>query len=109
MINVEKSGCSEPPRSRVNDGCVSLARFPSSLGAVRSKLLPLVHPDDDCLHGIKESALLNEFSHTMNAVFTDPNDQVNFVGSCTRPRSYVSHLFFMIDFVRLDKRGETVK
>lgn len=41
----------------------------------RSKLLPLVHPDDDCLHGIKESALLGEFSHTMNAVFTDPNDQ----------------------------------
>jgi len=41
----------------------------------RSKLLPLVHPDDDCLHGIKEQALLQEFSHTMNAVFTDPNDQ----------------------------------
>jgi len=41
----------------------------------RSKLLPLVHPDDDCLHGIQETALLAEFSHTMNAVFTDPNDQ----------------------------------
>ena len=58
--------------------CVQeLVWIPFEFFFVRSKLLPLVHPDDDCLHGIQETALLAEFSHTMNAVFTDPNDQVN--------------------------------
>jgi len=41
----------------------------------RSKLLPLIYPDEVSPGRVKEEVLLKEFELAQNAFFTDPNDQ----------------------------------
>ncbi|XP_052816864.1 geranylgeranyl transferase type-2 subunit alpha-like [Mya arenaria] len=41
----------------------------------RSKLLPLIYPDDSTAVGVEENVLIKEYEAVQNAFFTDPDDQ----------------------------------
>ncbi|XP_052232388.1 geranylgeranyl transferase type-2 subunit alpha-like isoform X3 [Dreissena polymorpha] len=41
----------------------------------RSKLLPLIYPDDETAVGVQEDVLIKEYETVQNAFFTDPDDQ----------------------------------
>ncbi|XP_060587965.1 geranylgeranyl transferase type-2 subunit alpha-like [Ruditapes philippinarum] len=41
----------------------------------RSKLLPIIYPDDSTSVGVEEGVLIKEYETVQNAFFTDPDDQ----------------------------------
>ncbi|KAL4235249.1 hypothetical protein ACF0H5_006887 [Mactra antiquata] len=41
----------------------------------RSKLLPLIYPDENSTIGVEENILIKEYETVQNAFFTDPDDQ----------------------------------